>query len=63
MSSLLSSGPLGKGIICHAEIWNRSMLHMLVLGHPLQHAGQSRDSPAVGRAVLLWAGDFLLLKY
>lgn len=30
-SSLLSSGPLVKGIICHVEIWNGSMLHLLCL--------------------------------
>lgn len=35
MSSLLSSGPLVQGIIYHVEIWNRSMLHLLVLCHPL----------------------------
>lgn len=34
-SSLLSSGSLVKGIICHVAIWNRSVLLLLVLGHPL----------------------------
>lgn len=50
-SSLLSSGPVVEGIICHVEIWNGSMLHLLCLITIC-----SQLCPALRAVALMWVG-------